>query len=257
MPGDGVLAGKRALVTGVASGVGRAIARRFCAEGCTVRGLDRDAGGGAALAAEVTAKGGAFVFHRVDLLDAAAIDATATRVEDELGGIDVLVNDAAVLFVRALEDTDDEVLRQTLGVNLLATYRLCQRVYPGMRARRAGTIVNVASELALVGLPLYTAYCASKGAVVAFTRALALEAGPYGVRVNTLCPGPTDTPMMRAELSEAPDPEAARDEMVSSVSFGRLARPEEVAEVAVFLASDRASFVHGAAIVVDGGRTAL
>jgi NAD(P)-dependent dehydrogenase (short-subunit alcohol dehydrogenase family) len=125
-----------------------------------------------------------------------------------------------------------------------------------MRARRSGVIVNVASELAFVGLPGYSAYCAAKGAVLAFTRALALEAAPHGVRVNALCPGPTDTGMMAAELAAAPSPADARASMVASVPLGRLARPDEIAQVALFLASEHASFVHGAAVLADGGRTA-
>lgn len=247
------LDGKRALVTGTSGGIGRAIARAFCAAGAVVHGLDCVTDESAADVAPRER----FVPHAVDLRDAARTAATVDRVTDALGAIDVLVNDAAILPFRFLEDTTDALLDDVMAVNFGAVYRLCRQVFPAMRARRAGAIVNVASELALVGLPGYSAYCASKGAVLAFTRALALEAAPHGVRVNALCPGPTDTSMMAAELAAAPSPERARAEMLASVPLGRLARPEEIAQAALFLASDAASFVHGAVLLADGGRTAL
>src|SRR5690606_18397466 len=143
------------------------------------------------------------------LRDAAATARTVDAVLAELGAVDVLVNNAAILPFRFIEETDDATLEDVVAVNFLALYRLCRQLYPTMRARRAGTIVNVASELALVGLAGYTAYCGAKGAVLAFTRALALEAAPYGVRVNALCPGPTDTEMMARELAAAPSPDRA------------------------------------------------
>lgn len=247
------LDGRRALVTGTSGGIGRAIARAFCAAGAIVHGLDRAADDTAA--AEV-APPPTFVAHTVDLRDAATTGRVVEDVTSALGGIDVLVNDAAILPFRFVEDTGDALLDDVMAVNFGAVFRLCRQVYPAMRARRAGAIVNVASELSLVGLPGYAAYCASKGAVLAFTRALALEAAPHGVRVNALCPGPTDTGMMAAELAAAPSPDEARAEMVASVPLGRLARPDEIAQVALFLTSDAASFVHGAALLADGGRTA-
>ena len=244
---------KRAIVTGTSGGIGRAIARAFCAAGAIVHGLDRTVD---ARPGEVAARA-RFVPHAVDLRDAARTAAVVDEIARTSGPIDVLVNDAAILPFRFVEDTTDELLADLMAVNFVAVYRLCRQLYPAMRARRAGAIVNVASELAFVGLPGYSAYCASKGAVLAFTRALALEAAPHGVRVNALCPGPTDTGMMAAELAAAPSPDDARAQMLASVPLGRLARPEEIAQVALFLASDAASFVHGAAFLADGGRTAV
>ena len=247
------LDGRRALVTGTSGGIGRAIARALCAAGAVVHGLDRTADESAG----DVAPRGHFVPHTVDLRDAARTAAAVARVTDALGAIDVLVNNAAILPFRFVEDTTDDLLDDVMAVNFGAVYRLCRQVFPAMRARRTGAIVNVASELAFVGLPGYTAYCAAKGAVLAFTRALALEAAPHGVRVNALCPGPTDTSMMAAELAAAPSPDEARAQMLASVPAGRLARPEEIAQVALFLASDAASFVQGAAFLADGGRTAV
>ena len=247
------LDGRRALVTGTGAGIGRAIARAFCAAGAVVHGLDRATDDDAADVAPRET----FVAHAIDLRDAARTARLVDEITRELGAIDVLVNNAGILPFRFVEDTDDALLDDVMTVNFGTVFRLCRQVYPAMRARRAGAIVNVASELSFVGLPGYAAYCASKGAVLAFTRALALEAAPHGVRVNALCPGPTDTAMMANEIASAPSPEKARAEMLASVPAGRLGRPEEIAQVALFLASDAASFVQGAAFLADGGRTAI
>lgn len=247
------LDGKRALVTGTGGGIGRAIARAFCAAGALVHGVDRNADDDG----EEVAPRARFVAHALDLRDAARTEQLVAEITRELGAIDVLVNNAGVLPFRFIEDTDDALLDDVMTVNFAAVFRLCRQIYPAMRTRRAGAIVNVASELSFVGLPGYAAYCASKGAVLAFTRALALEAAPHGVRVNALCPGPTDTAMMANEIASAPSPEKARAEMLASVPAGRLGRPDEIAQVALFLASDAASFVQGAAFLADGGRTAV
>ena len=247
------LDGKRALVTGTGGGIGRAIARAFCAAGAVVRGVDLNVDA----RTEDVAPRERFVAHALDLRDAARTERLVGEITHELGAVDVLVNNAGILPFRFVEDTDDALLDDVMAVNFGAVFRLCRQVYPAMRARRAGAIVNVASELSFVGLPGYSAYCASKGAVLAFTRALALEAAPHGVRVNALCPGPTDTAMMANEIASAPSPERARAEMLASVPAGRLGRPEEIAQVALFLASDATSFVQGAAFLADGGRTAI
>jgi NAD(P)-dependent dehydrogenase (short-subunit alcohol dehydrogenase family) len=251
---NGLLAGRSVMVTGACGGIGRASSVRLVEEGAVVHGLDCDVTRGRELAAEL---GPRFVFHAVDLADRAALDASADAcLEATSGKIDVLFNNAAISIVRRLEDTDDATLDALWQVNVFATVRLCRRLLPAMAKRRRGVILNTASELSLVGMAGYTAYCASKGAVLAFTRALAIEAAPVGIRVNALCPGPTDTPMLRAELASAPDPAAERAENERSIPLGRLGRPEEIAEVALFLVSDRSAFVHGAAMLADGGKTA-
>ena len=254
-PAGGLLAGRAALVTGACGAMGRATVRRFLAEGARVHGLDRDVDGAAALAAEL--RGAPFSFAPVDLRDASAVRAAVAAGIERLERVDVLCSAAGVSLVRSLEESDDDVLALHMDVNFAAVFHCCRAIVPAMKAAGRGTIINVVSELATVGLAGYTAYCASKGATLAFTRALAVELGPSGIRVNALCPGPTDTPMLRAEFATAADPAAERRATIAGIPLGRLARPEEIADVACFLASDRASFVTGATILADGGRTAL
>ncbi len=253
----GVLQEKVALVTGVSNGIGRAVARLFAREGAVVYGADRDEAGAAALAGEIAAEGGSFHFTPLNLLSGSAIDSWVASVAADEGRIDVLCNVAGVSEVLTIEETDEEALMRTLGVNLLAPYRLCQQVVPHMKAAGRGAIVNVASELAFVAQPGFSAYCASKGGVLAFTRALALELAEHGVRANVLCPGPIDTPMLQAEFRTEADPAAAERAAVATIPMGRLGQAEEIARAALFLASDQASFMLGASILVDGGKTLM
>lgn len=249
------LTGRVVLVTGTSSGIGRAIAELFVEVGARVYGVDLDGEAGRKMEAALNGGAGAFHFHAIDLLDGPAINAWVDDVYSMEGRIDVLCNVAGVSEVCTIEDTDEAVLARTLGVNMLAPYRMCRRVAPLMKRAGSGVIVNVVSELAFVAQPGFTAYCASKGAVVAFTRALALELAPHGVRVNALCPGPIDTPMLRAEFDTESDPAAARADAISTIPVGRLGRAEEIARVALFMVSEGASFMQGAAIMVDGGKT--
>ena len=249
------LAGRTAIVTGACSGIGAATTRRLVEEGCVVHGIDRNADAGAE--ATRVLGGQAFVFHAADLSDRGAADAALAACLAGGRPIDLLFNNAGVSEVRPIDDTDDATLERLLATNLVPVYRACRAVVPGMKAARAGVILNTASELAVVGQPGYTAYCASKGGVLALTRALAVELGPWGIRVNALCPGPTDTPMLRAELDSLPDPGRERAMNEAAIPLGRLGRADEVAEVALFLLGPRASFVHGAAVLADGGKTAL
>jgi NAD(P)-dependent dehydrogenase (short-subunit alcohol dehydrogenase family) len=251
------LAGSTAIVTGTCGGIGMASVRRFLDEGCTVHGIDRDGDAGRAAESAFRSAGLPFTFHAADLTRSTDLDAAVAACLRAAPRIDILFNNAAVSVVRPIEETDDDTLDAVLATNLRAVYRLCRSIVPVMKAAGGGVILNTASELAVVGQPGYSAYCASKGGVLAFTRALALEVAPHGIRVNALCPGPTDTPMLRAEFATFPDPPAERRATEQSIPLGRLGRADEIAEVALFLVSPRASFVHGAAFLADGGKTAL
>lgn len=248
-----LLSGRAALITGACGAMGRATVRRFLDEGARVHGLDRAGAAADALCAEL--RDLPFSLSAVDLRDVAALRTAVGDAIERLGRIDVLCTMAGVSRVRSLEESDDEILAMHMEVNFAAVFHTCRAALPAMGG--GGTIINVVSELATVGLPGYSAYCASKGATLAFTRALAAELGPRGIRVNALCPGPTDTPMLRGEFASTGDPHAERQATIDGIPLGRLGRAEEIADVACFLASDGASFVTGATLLVDGGRTAI
>lgn len=249
------LSGLRAVVTGAAGGIGGAIARQLIAQGATAHGLDRDAAGLERLAQECGA--GSFVAHRVELADRGAVDHLLVDLLDRLEGrCDILVNNAGVSRLRSLADTDDALLDWMFAVNFTAAFRITRALLPALRASGRGSVVNIASELALVGQPDYSAYCATKGAVLAWSRALALEFAAQGIRVNAVCPGPVDTALLREEFSTHIDPCAARAAEMGTIPLSRLGTPADIAPVVAFLASDAAAFVTGAAWCVDGGKTA-
>ncbi|MCJ7437097.1 MAG: SDR family oxidoreductase [Acidimicrobiia bacterium] len=239
------LTGKRALVTGAASGIGAACARRCADEGATVAGLDLIAKpSGSVCSAWVQA----------DVADEAAVAAAVAEATDSLGAIDLLVNAAGVLSVGGADTLEVAEWERVLGVNLKGTWLVSKHVVPQMVAAGSGSIVNLASVEGLEGFSGQTAYNVSKGGVVLLTRNMAADFGPAGVRVNCLCPGLIETPM--TSILEDPAFAPVRDAFVDWHLLGRAGQPEEVAAAALFLASDDASFVHGAALVVDGGLTA-
>ena len=239
------LTGKRVLVTGAASGIGAACARRFADEGATVAGLD--------LAAKPSGSA-CNAWVRADVADESAVATAVAEATDSLGAIDVLVNAAGVLSVGGADTLEVAEWERVLGVNLKGTWLVSKHVVPQMVAAGSGSIVNLASIEGLEGFSGQTAYNVSKGGVVLLTRNMAADFGPAGVRVNCLCPGLIETPM--TSILEDPAFAPVRDAFVDWHLLGRAGQPEEVAAAALFLASDDASFVHGAALVVDGGLTA-
>jgi NAD(P)-dependent dehydrogenase (short-subunit alcohol dehydrogenase family) len=252
----GVLAGKTAVITGASGGIGRVACRLFCEEGATVIGTDLDDESGVRLEQELRDDGLDFTFIPCDLTSTAAVVALATEIGSRLGGLDVLYNNAGVNFGKPLVETTDDDWDRIMNVNLRGTFVTMRELVPLMRGRRA-SIVNTSSGLGLVGTEQFTAYCASKGGVVMLSKAAALELGPE-IRVNAICPGVIDTPMPQQSLAGLPDEE--RESIFAgweaSHVAGRIGRPEEVVAAALFLASDKASFITGAAIPVDSGMTA-
>jgi 2-hydroxycyclohexanecarboxyl-CoA dehydrogenase len=243
------LEGRIALVTGGASGIGAATARRLAAEGARVAVADLDEAGAREVAAEIDG-----LAVGMDVADAAAARAGIARVQDELGHPDVLVNNAGTDRFAFFVNTDEELWDLVLGVNLRGTIAVTHAVLDGMQRRGGGAIVNVASEAGRVGSQGSAVYSAAKAGIIGFTRALARESSRFGVRVNAVAPGPIDTPLLNAapiELGEIG--ERLKAGMIAATSMRRIGRPEEVAAAIAFLASDDASYVTGQTLNVSGG----
>jgi 2-keto-3-deoxy-L-fuconate dehydrogenase len=235
--------GRRALVTGAASGIGEAVARALHAEGADVVLADMSAPGVQALAGELG--------ERVEALTLDVRDEDA--VSGAMTGLDVLANVAGIGSTTNAPDTPLEVWENVFAVNARGTFLCCKHAIPSMIERGGGTIVNVASVAGLVGLANRAAYCASKGAVIALTRALAIDHVRQGIRVNAVCPGTVDSPWVRRLVDDAGE---SLDALRARQPMGRLGGTEEVAQAVLYLASDAAAFVTGTGLVIDGGLTA-
>lgn len=244
------VAGSRILITGASSGVGRAAARAFAGDGARVALVARRAEALEALADEL---GDAAIAHPADVADSDAVEAVVAMVGDSFGGLDVVVNAAGVGMPTPLGELDPDGWQEVIDVNLSGTFYVAREAGLKMLAGDGGTIVNIGSELSSIGMAFYAPYCASKFGVIGLTKALAAELAP-AVRVNAVCPGPIDTPMMDAELDWYPDPEATRIEATERVPLKRFAAPEEVVEAIRFLAFD-APYATGATLPLDGGTT--
>ena len=246
------LTGKNALVTGAASGIGRAIAETFARQGATVWVVDRDEANGAEVVAAIRATGGVAEFAALDVSDEAAAVALAAR----LPALDVLVNNAGVGHVGDLLRTTASDLDRLHAVNVRGPFNLCRAFVPAMLERRRGSVINLASVGGVVAVRERLAYTTSKHAVVGLTKALALDHSHTGVRFNSICPGRTETPFVQARIAEYPDPEQARREMAATQLNGRMVRTDEIAAAALYLAADESEMVTGSNFMIDGGWSA-
>lgn len=233
------LKGRRILVTGAGSGIGRATAELFASEGALVALLDRDAGAASDLARAI---GGHVV--QADIVNEAQVEAAVRKAEGLLGGIDGLVNAAGIMATGTVDEMPVETWRRVVEVNLIGTYLVTRSCVPALQATSDATVVNIASAQGLLpNAPGHTAYAASKGGVVNLSRALAAELAPR-VRVNTVCPGMVDTPMADGHRAN-----------VANYALKRIATPDEIAQAILFLTSRESSYVTGAALAADGGRS--
>lgn len=249
----GVLQNRVAMVTGGASGIGRATATLFAREGAAVAVVDLDASAGQAVASEIASAGGRAMFVKADVSRAEdvrhAVQATIAR----LGRADILVNSAGIIRRASVTETSEEDWDRVMAVNVKSVYLLSREVVPVMAATGGGVIINVASGWGLVGGRAAAAYCASKGAVVQLTRAMALDHARDRIRVACICPGDTDTPMLHDEAAQLGEEEEAFLADAAKRPLGRIGTPEDIAQAALYLASDAAAFVTGTTLVVDGG----
>lgn len=248
----GRLAGKRAFLTAAGAGIGRATALAFVREGADVIATDIDAPALERLAGAARGAGGRIVTAHLDVRDAAAVAAAARAA----GGVDVLFNAAGFVHHGSILDCDEDAWAFSVDLNLGGMYRVTRAFLPGMIARGGGSVINVASAASSVkGAPNRFVYATTKAGVIGMTKALAADHVGQGIRANAICPGTVDTPSLQARIDAQPDPEAARRAFVARQPMGRLGTAEEIAHLAVYLASDESAFTTGACHVIDGGWT--
>ena len=246
------LTAKTALVTGSGSGIGQAVAQTFAAAGDRVIVADLNASSGEATAAAIRAAGGDAEAVALDVADPDEADALAAR----LGPIHVLVNNAGIGHVGNLLGTSAADLDKLHAVNVRGAFNLCKAFVPAMLERGSGSVVNLASIGGVVAVRDRLAYTVTKHAVVGLTKSLALDHSHTGVRFNAICPGRVETPFVKSRIAEYPDPAKAYREMSATQLTGRMARPDEVAAAALYLASDEAAMVTGSCLMIDGGWSA-
>ena len=249
----GALEGRVALVTGAASGIGRAIAGLLAREGAAIVVFDRDESGGRAAAEAIEADGGRCLAVAGDVTRDADCGRAVDAAIGKLGGLHVLCNNAGIIRRATILDTSEEDWDRLMQVNVKSIFLMSRRAVPHMKRAGGGVIVNTASNWGLVGGERAAAYCATKGAVVLLTKAMALDHGPDGIRVNCVCPGDTDTPMLRSEAEMLREPVDRFLAQSAQVPLRRVATPDDIARAVLYLASDASSFMTGAPLVVDGG----
>jgi NAD(P)-dependent dehydrogenase (short-subunit alcohol dehydrogenase family) len=247
------LRGKVALITGGASGIGCAAALLFAREGAAIGILDVNEADGRSAADEIKAGGGRAFYERTDVTRADDCRRAVERVTREFGALHILFNNAGIIRRASVVELSEEDWVRVMDVNVKSMFLLSKFAIPEMARSGGGSIINMGSGWGLAAGPRAAAYCASKGAVVQLTRAMAIDHGPQNIRVNCLCPGDTDTPMLREEARQLGEP---GDEFLAEAAhrpLRRIGAPEEVASATLYLASDASAFVTGTTLVIDGG----
>jgi meso-butanediol dehydrogenase/(S,S)-butanediol dehydrogenase/diacetyl reductase len=250
-----IFAHQAAIVTGATSGIGAAVARHLASLGADLVLTGRSVTRGEAVAREIEAGGGRVAFLAGDITDRGLPDALVELALQRFGRLDILVNNAGILHRGSALDCTDAQWDETIATNVTSVFRMSRAALKVMKRQARGSIVNIASDFALIAGPGAFAYCASKGALAQMTRAMALDHASDGIRVNAVCPGDTDTPMQDSAFADG-DRVAGLARVGATVPLGRVAAPSEIARVVAFVASQDASYITGAMIPVDGGTTA-
>jgi len=241
------------IITGGNSGIGRATALLFAREGSKVVIAGRNASRGREVTEAIKNARGEAMFVKTDVSKSTEVRNLVETVTKRFGRIDILFNNAALSPVGTVLDTSEKEWSDVIGTNLTGTFLCTKYVLPHMIERKKGVIINTGSINSLMAMKKEAAYDASKGGVLMLTRAVALDFAEFNIRANCICPGAIETPMLREILSQAPDPKAAEVDLAKKHPLGRIGSPEDVANMALFLASDESSFVTGTAMPVDGG----
>jgi len=247
------LAGKVSIITGGASGIGRATALLFARAAASVVIADLNEAGGREVEQEILSAGGKCIFERADVTSDTDCRRVVERVCQAFGGINILFNNAGIIRRASVLELSEEDWDQVMAVNVKAIFLMSRRVIPVMVRGGGGSIINTASGWGLAGGPKAAVYCASKGAVVLLTKAMAVDHGAANIRVNCICPGDIDTAMLHNEARQLGEAEESFLAEAARRPLGRVGEPEEIAQAALYLASDASTFVTGTALVVDGG----
>ena len=245
--------GKVVVVTGVGSGIGAAVSDSFAACGATVVGLEQDPESLKRSAARIANAGGTFHPISADVSSEADVSKAFRQISDKFETVDTLVNNVGVEFYKQFVDVAVADWDRQMAINLRSVFLCCSNVVPAMIKRGHGCIINTASVQAFATTGQTAPYAAAKAGVLGLTRDMARDLGVYNIRVNGICPGCIETPMMDRSLSRDPNPNSAKGKMESAIPLRRLGKPQEIAKVVLFLASDLASYVSGVGLLVDGG----